>query len=117
MQNDIVPDRHLASYDEGKSIGNYVKGRIVLNVRSVPDDDGVHVAPNDGSEPYACIIADSDISNDHGCWSYVYIFANNRGFAPEMNYHAAFLAGFYLLIKMLTDCPSGKEENFSASVC
>ena len=79
MDGDVVAHRYVVADFDHRTLVEGVEDAAVLNVHTVADADGVHIAPKDGVEPDATVAADGDIAYDGGVFGQVGILADLRG--------------------------------------
>src|SRR5262245_26351070 len=84
-----VADGHVIFENRG-NFGRGVNDRVVLNVRSAPDDYPALVAAQHDAIPYARAIADLDVADDHRGRGYKNILADARVFTFIFDNHLSF---------------------------
>jgi hypothetical protein len=77
MDDGIVTDGGL-SPDPQRVVAVDVQGAVVLNIAAGADGDVVPIAADDRAEPYAGIVFDDDVTDDHGGRSDKHVFADDR---------------------------------------
>ncbi len=64
VQGDVVPHGHVVADDDGGFLVERVQAASVLDVHAVAHFDVVHVAADDGVEPYRAVVAHGDVADD-----------------------------------------------------
>src|ERR1700744_2613942 len=65
MNDDPAADRHAAS-DRHRLSGIGVNDAVVLDIRILAYGDPVVIAPDNSAEPDACILSESDLTDQNG---------------------------------------------------
>ncbi len=78
MNDCIVSNRNIASYDCFVLFVRTVNYRAILNVDPSAYPNTVDIATNDCIEPNAAFLAHYNVANNRGCWANIAAFGNLR---------------------------------------
>lgn len=94
VDHHVVPDRYVVADLYGRFLIQRVEHRAVLDVDTVADSDGVHVAAQHGAEPDAALVAHCHVADYRGIVGDEAFFAD---FWDESSYRFYYRHGYWIL--------------------